>query len=235
MRPLTAGEISDLERQVGLVAPSAFREYLDQVGLFQDLTHAASDYEVFDRVQEFVQARQFLQKNFDESATMLFPFAGDGAGDVIGAREIEGETLLFFADHETLEAEEIGTFCDWLSDVVDAALTQQRPENDDKIWSVQFSFRAPDANPILQVLRRFGSVELGGWTSKGATSAGVHCFEAPFTFERRNFLLKRSEYWTWNQPSFAFNLDESIAVPPNESLIRRLDAAFKAAGPVTNW
>ncbi|WP_162897460.1 hypothetical protein, partial [Raoultella ornithinolytica] len=102
---------------------------------------------------------------------------------------------------------------------------------DEKLWCVQFSFRAPDAESILEVLRRFGSTSLGAWTSKGATPAGVHRFEAPLSFDGQGLTLMRSEYWTWNQPSFALDLDEPVSVPPTDSRIRKLDAAFKAAGP----
>jgi len=231
MRPLAEDEIAQLERQVGLSMPTALREYLGEVGLLQDLTsYGASGYELFERQEQFVEQRQNLLKNFGDGTANLFPLADDGAGNIVAATQMSEETLLFFCDHETGEIEELGTFNDWLAEVVDAALKQDRPPNGEKVWCVQFSFRVPDAEPIVEVLHQFDTANLGEWTSKGATPAGVHSYEAPLAFGSKNIVLKRLEYHTWNQPMFSMDLEEPVALAPDQSRIRKLDSAFKAAG-----
>jgi len=87
-RPLNAEALQSLEREAGLAIPSALREYFSVVGLFEDLTALGnSDYEVFTRLNEFREMRQFLVREFGPPAANLFLFAGDGAGDVIAVKE----------------------------------------------------------------------------------------------------------------------------------------------------
>jgi len=42
--------------------------------------------------------------------------------------------------------------------------------------------------------------------------------------------LKKSEYWTWEQPMFSLTYREPVGLAASDSMIRKLDAAFRAAG-----
>ena len=230
-RPLSADELESLEQEVGLSIPSALREYFDVVGLFQDLTlYGHSEYEVFMRVDEFPQARNYLVRNFGQPAEELFPFADDGAGNLIAAKEGPAQVKLFFADHETMEIKEIGPFPEWLSSIVDAAVAHGGSPNTQKKWHVQFSFRTATPAPILKVLRQFASVKLGEWSSEGVSAAGVRSSAASLTLGKKQLVLKKSEYHTWTQPMFSLDFDEPASLAAADSRIHQLDAAFRAAG-----
>src|SRR5882762_646022 len=111
-RPLSEEELQALETAVGMQIPSCVRDYFSMVGLFQDLTaYGTSEYEVLDRLDLLRQNRQLLVKNFGESAANLFPFAADGAGNMITASEATDDVMLSFADHETLKVKGVGSFC----------------------------------------------------------------------------------------------------------------------------
>jgi hypothetical protein len=228
--PMTEEELTAIERDVGMAIPSCVREYFRLVGLRQDLnSYQASEYEVFEHAGELLEQRQFLLKNFDSSAAALFPFAGDGAGNVVAAAQGKDCCTLFFADHETGKITEIGTFCDWLAKVVEAALKQERPLTSEKKWCVQFVFRVPTQAPIVHTLRQFGEVRVDAWSPKKVTRAGVETSEARLTLGSEELLFKKSEYYTWTQPMFSFNYDEPATVPQDRSKIRKLDEAFRAA------
>jgi len=229
--PMTEDELIALEREVGLAIPSCLREYFRRVGLRQDLiSYKESEYEVFAHAEDFREQRQFLIKHFGSASTPLFPFADDGAGDVVAVAEGKDCCRLFFANHETLKLTEIGTFCAWLTKVVDAVLKQDLSFNSEKKWCVQFSFRVATPEPILQVLQRFGAAPLGPWTERDVTPAGVRRSEAPLMVGQRQLTLKKSEYHTWTQPMFSFDYHEPATVPKENSMIRKFDEAFRAAG-----
>ncbi len=228
--PLSAEEVHTLETTVGVPIPSCVREYLRTMGLFQDLTaYGTSEYEVLDCLDQFRKDREVLVKNFGQSAANLFPFAGDGAGDIIAVAEEPEGGMLFFADHETLEIKKIGTFCDWLSSVVESALKKERPANAEKRWCVQFSFRLSSPEPILTVMRQLGTASLGEWSEPKISPSDVHSFEAPLFFGKDHLTLKRSEYWTWEQPMFSLDYNEPVGLAASNSVIRKLDAGFREA------
>lgn len=228
--PLREEEIHTLETTVGVPMPSCLREYFSIVGLFQDLTsYGTSEYEVLDRLDQFRGDRQLLVKNFGPSAANLFPFAGDGAGDIIAVAEAPEDGMLLFADHETHEIRRIAPFCDWLSSVVEAALKNERPANSEKNWYVQFSFRLPSPEPILKVMALLGAVSLGDWSKPKISPSDVHSFEAPLIFGKDRLTLKRSEYRTWEHPIFFLDYNEALNFPASGSMIRKLDAAFRQA------
>ena len=247
LSPMTEGELVALERDVGLAIPSCLREYLRLVGLRQDLTpsgtsddevyegedfhlHHASNYEVYERAEDFRLFRDFLTEHFGDAGSPLFPFADDGAGNVLAVAQGKDCCPLFFADHETLEIEELGRFCDWLAKVVDAALKHDRPPNTEKEWRVQFTFVVADQQPILEALQRLGHAHLGPWTHKGVSDAGVASWEAPLTFAGRQLKggLRKLEYHIWTEPLFAFDYDEPATFPAEQSTIRKLDDTFRA-------
>jgi hypothetical protein len=230
-RPLNEEALASLERETGLPIPACLREYLKQVGLFQDLTTSgASEYELFERAEEFPSSRKFLMEHFGKAGAELFPFAGDGAGNIIAAAPGRNCDRLFFADHETLELKEVGSFCDWLSSVVDAALSNECAENSAKHWYVQFSFKVASPEPVLQVLQRFGAVELGAWTAKKVMPSGVETSEAPLKFCEDALVLKRSDFSSWETSLFFLDYNEPVTVSSGERRIQQLDAAFRQAG-----
>ena len=230
-RPLAEEEIQALEAAANSSLPSSVRDFFRIIGLFQDLTaYGTSEYEVFDRFHQFRKQREYLVANFDKSAVNLFPFADDGAGNVIAVAEGPEDDTLFFADHETHELRRIGSFCDWLSSVVDAALKNERPANAEKKWCVQFSFHVSGPEPILAVIRQFGAVSLGEWSERKTLPSKVNSSEAPLAFGNEQLILKRSEYHTWEQPLFCFDYSEAVNLAPSVSVIRKLDASFQRAG-----
>lgn len=230
-RPLTGQGLKSLEQQVGLPMPAELREYFSLVGLFQDLTsYGGSQYEVHEHVNDFTLSRKALVENFCRDGASYFPFAGDGAGDEIVVAEVDGKLKLYFADHETLEIREIGLFSEWLSGVVDAALKRRRPANNEKKWCVEFSFKTPQAEPIFEILRKFEPTIFEGWSEEKVMPSGVHASEAPFTFGGRKLVLKKSDSRNpWAHPNFSFSFDESVTMSPSESLIPKLDAAFRGS------
>lgn len=228
-RPLSEDEIQALEAVVGVPMPSCLREYFHAVGLFQDLTaYGTSEYEILDRSDQFRESRQLLVKNFGQSAANLFPFAGNGAGDVIAVAEESSEGMLFFADHTTLEIRQIGSFYVWLSSVVEAALKNDRPANSEKKWCVQFSFRMQSPASIVAVMRELRPVNLGEWSKPKVSPSNVHSSEAPLIFGEEQLILKRSDYHTWEQPMFSLDYSEPVHLSLSDSLIRKLDTAFRA-------
>jgi hypothetical protein len=230
-RPLAEEEILALEATVDMPLPACVRDYFRTIGLFQDLTaYGTADYEVFDHLDQFRKQREYLTANFDKSTVNLFPFADDGAGNVIAVAGGTENDTLFFADHETHELRRIGSFCDWLSSVVDAALNTERPANAEKKWCVQFSFRVSGPEPILTVIRQFGAVNMGEWSDPKTLPSKVNSSEAPLDFANEELILKRSQYHTWEQPMFAFDYSEPVDLPPSASVIRKLDASFQRAG-----
>jgi hypothetical protein len=228
-RPLSKEALASLEKETGLSIPHCLREYFQQVGLFQDLTTGASEYELFERTEEFPSIRNWLLEHFGKAAEQLFPFAGDGAGNIIAAAPGKDCDRLFFADHETHELKEVGSFCDWLSSVVEAALSDERAENSAKQWYVQFSFKVATPEPVLKALQRFGAVELGAWTAKKTMPSGVETSQAPLKFRDEELALKRMDFSSWETPHFSLDYDEPVMIAPGESQIQQLDAAFHQA------
>jgi hypothetical protein len=228
--PLNQEALASLEKETGLPIPRCLREYFLEVGLFQDLTTGSGcEYELFERAEEFPSIRKWLVEHFGKAAAELFPFAGDGAGNIIAAAPGKDCDRLFFADHETLELKEVGSFCDWLSSVVNAALSDEREENTLKHWFVQFSFKVATSEPVLKTLQRLGAVELGAWSAKKTLPSGVETSQAPLRFAGEALVLKRSDFSSWESPRFSLDYDEPVTVAPEESRIRQLDAAFRQA------
>ena len=230
-RPLTEQELESLEQQVGLPIPDELREYFSLVGLFQDLTsYGGSEYEVYERVGDLTLGRKFLVEIIGGKATSYFPFAGDGAGDEIAVADVDGELKLFFADHETRKITEIGPFSEWLNGVVDAALKRRRPANSEKKWCVQLSFKTAQPEPIIEILQQFAPAKLGEWSNERTMPSGVVTSEAQLTFGERQSTLKKSELrHPWGTPSYSFDFDEPATIPTSESVIRRMDGAFRAS------
>jgi hypothetical protein len=101
--------------------------------------------------------------------------------------------------------------------------------NSEKKRCVEFTFRVPTAEPILQTLRRFGPTSLGAWSDKKVTAAGVETCQARLSLDSQELVLKKSEYATWTQPMFSFDYKEPATLPEETSKIRSLDEAFRRA------
>lgn len=227
-RPLSEDEIRAIEAVVDMPMPSCLREYFRAVGLFQDLTaYGTSEYEILNQLDQFRESRQLLVKNFDQSSN-LFPFAGDGAGDVVAVAKESSEGMLFFADHETLEIRQMGSFYSWLSSVVEAALKNDRPANSEKKWCVQFSFRMQSPASIVAVMRELRPVNLGEWSNPKVSPSNIHSSVAPLIFGEEQLILKRSDYQAWEQPMFSLDYSEPVHLSVSDSLICKLDTAFRA-------
>ncbi len=80
------------------------------------------------------------------------------------------------------------------------------------------------------MIRQFGNVKLGAWSSPKILPSKVKTSEAALVFENEQLLLKRSDYHTWEQPMFSFDYSESVDLASSASLIRKLDKAFQQAG-----
>jgi hypothetical protein len=232
LTPMTGATLAALEAAVGFPIPGCVREYLQMVGLKQDLTsyHDASEYEVYARFDEFVEERKALVQLFGDKAAKLFPFAGDGAGDCIAAAEDEDCSKLIFADHETRKIRELGTFCQWLEKVVDGALRSKRPLNHRKRHYVQFSFRTQTPEPILTVLSQFAPASVGEWTKEPPSPSGVDPSHTTLTLGTQPLRFGKLEYWTWDSPMFSFDFDEAATLPASQSQFQKLDEAFRKAG-----
>jgi hypothetical protein len=78
-------------------------------------------------------------------------------------------------------------------------------------------------------MREVRSVELGQWGKEKKFPSGVRSSEAPLAFGDEQLILKRSEFWTWEQPMFALDYHEPVELAAATSKIRKLDAAFAKA------
>src|SRR5579859_3482986 len=78
-----------------------------------------------------------------------------------------------------------------------------------------------------------GTVTLGKWSEPKISPSGVHSFEAPLLFGKDRLTLKRSEYRNWEHPLFSLDYSEAVDLPASDSMIRKLDAAFRQ--PLLNY
>jgi len=99
-------------------------------------------------MNDFPEMRQFLVRNFGQPAANLFPFADDGAGDVIAVREDPEQATFVFCHHETLKITEIGPFCEWLSSNVERPRSQGPQTPKKMVCAILLHHRTPE--PILE-------------------------------------------------------------------------------------
>jgi len=152
-----------LQKRVGLQAPTPFRDYLMEVGLFQDLTWGGpSPIELYDEPSEFVLARKFLQDILPSNKAEFFPFGDDGAGNVycLPAGD-KTPCRIHFVDHETAKVSKRKDFTEWLQAVVAKVLRgiRRRPLNDRKAWCVQFSFAKTSYAELEKLLSSAGKLK----------------------------------------------------------------------------
>ena len=236
-RPMSGKEIDDLGRLVGLPVPQPLREFLEEVGLFQDLTWwQASAIELYDAPTQFVSAREFLSRILPPKAADLFPFGGDGAGNIFCLPSADGVPCrIHFVDHETGKVSKKKDFTDWLEAVVAKVLRgiRRRPKNDCKAWSVQFAFRQTSYSDLVELLRSIGKVKSldADWMNRDTSPEGVTSTERQIEFNGQRLKIGQLECADWKAPILSFNMREPLHPGLARSQIRQLDALFRAKCP----
>jgi hypothetical protein len=233
--PLSAAEAGDLERQVGLPVPAPLREYLMEVGLFQDLTWGTSSIEVYDSVSEFVSAREFLSTLLPPKHADLFPFGGDGAGNEYCLPTADDAPCrIQFVDHETRKVSQRKEFSEWLESVVAKAVQgiRRRPPNDRKVWSVQFSLPKISFDQLMTLLGSVGQVKVidSDWVKRRKVG-DVTSSERGFELNGVRLRATQMEYAGWDGPLVSFDMCEPLHGGLAHSQIRTLDALFKEKWP----
>jgi hypothetical protein len=236
-RPMSDKEVKKLEKQVGLPAPAPLRDYLMQVGLFQDLTWwEASSIEVYDDASEFVLGRQLLAEILPAQKAELFPFGEDGAGNVFCLPTADGVPCrIHFVDHETAKVSKQKEFTAWLQAVVAKVLRgiRRRPPNDRKAWCVQFTFRGNSFADLTKLLSSVGKVKSvdSDWTNRDVSPEGVTSTERRLELNGVRLKVSRLEHRAWDSPLLSFDMREPLQQGLEHSQIRVLDGLFKKKCP----
>lgn len=233
-RPLSVKEIKDLEKAIGLPAPTPLREYLQTVGLFQDLTNwQASPIEVYESMDQITSARQFLCKHTKYQD--FFPLGDDGAGNIY-CLPTAGESLCRFhlVDHETGKVSKGKDFDVWLDGVVGKVLKgiRKRLPNEHKVWAVQFCFNNvsyEDLKALLGSVGKFKEID-STWKNREKVDT-VTSTDRQFELNGTRYQLRRLECADWKGPSHSFDMREKLATVTANSQIRHLTAKFRANCP----
>ena len=233
--PLSAAQVEELERQVGLPVPAPLREYLLAVGLFQDLTWGTSSIEVYDSTAEFASTRAFLTGLLPPKHAGLFPFGGDGAGNVYCVpSQAEAGTRIYFVDHENGKVSARKEFGEWLESVVAKTLRgiRRRPPNARKVWAVQFSLPGITFPELLGLLGGVGEARAIDMEWADTTEAGLEVASAErrLEFNGRTLRVGKLEHAAWPRPLVSFDLREPLQ-ELEQSTIRRLDSLFRERWP----
>ncbi|MCA9907924.1 MAG: SMI1/KNR4 family protein [Anaerolineae bacterium] len=237
-RPLTAHSLARLEQGVGLALPDCLREYLEHVGMFQDLTYVEDNrIFVFETIPEYEAARSdLLDGLYGEIDMKLLPFGYDGAGNVFALLASGGEDADIFLlrqDIPEAQATEM-TFSGWLGEVVRNTLAtiESRTPNKQKSWRVQFTFRGGDFDSILQVMGQVERTALGSeWQHVETSQTGVIKSTAQVWFARQPLHVRRLEYPEWVSPWYFIDMTEPLEVNGTISTIQRLDDLFNEQIP----
>jgi hypothetical protein len=233
-RPLEPSQIDALERDVGIKMPSGVRAWLSKVGLFEDVsTVDASDFELYTQPDELIASRECIIDILGSGGQDLFPFGHDGAGDEIAVRAGPTGEELIFVDHETQSTRVHGMLRDWMNEVVTEAVSRA-DEVDEKFWCVEFTFECPDEKPIFEAIRTVVPVNVPdeGWLQQPVQS-GFRMAKRAFVVLGQARSLSRTTSKGWIHPHFAFDYEEPVSTPQNQSMIRRLDTVFKSKPELT--
>ena len=235
--PLTSEQVDHLERELALTIPACFREYLLQVGLFQDLSYwGASPFQLSDRTQHIIDDRRFLRELLAGKHDDLLPFGHDGAGNYFALATSGGEPYrIHFVDHETRKVSKQKPFEDWLQGVVAKAVrgAKRRPPNERKVWAVQFSLPDLSWEDLKSILSKAGKVRDldADWKNFETSPADVTSSEREFEFDGEALRAVRMEYEHWNGPRLSFDMQEKLIGGPVPSRIRTLDRLFQQNCP----
>jgi hypothetical protein len=196
----------------------------------------ASSIEVYDDPSEFVSARQFLSQLLPANTVKLFPFGGDGAGNVFCLPSADGVPCrIHFVDHETAKVSKQKDFTAWLQSVVAKVLRgiRRRPPNDRKAWCVQFSLPGISFADLQNMLGSVGTVTRidSDWVNRETSAAGVTSAERRIELNGVRLKVSRLEHADWDRPLVSFDLREPLQQGLEHSQIRVLDALFKKKCP----
>ena len=233
-RPLPDESLVRLEQEIGLSLPECLREYLQIVGLFQDLTYVENNpIFVFESIAEYAAARRdLLDGLYGEIDMKLLPFGHNGAGDIYAVLSSDKEDANIFFLRQDIPAAEATdmTFSTWLEGIVSSALEtiDLRTPNHAKNWRVQFTFRSGDFDGILQVIQQLGSAILeGDWQHNETTQTGVNKSTAQIWFADQTLRVRRLEYPQWIAPWYFIDMAEPLDVNGSGSIIQKLDDLFR--------
>lgn len=232
-QPMSTGEVDALQRQVGVSMPKLLRDYLRQVGLFQDLTsYGASAIQVYEQPSVFVSEREFLLTLLPTKKADLFPFGDDGAGNIFCLPTEDGESCrIHLVDHETSKVSQQKEFTVWLQSVVSkvARGIRRRPPNERKVWAVQFTFAKTSFDDLKNLLTSVGTVKTidSSWKNPDKSAAGVRETNRRLEFNGVPLTLTRLECADWDGPMLSFDMREPLKQGLGHSQIRVLNALFK--------
>jgi len=236
-RPMSETEIDDLSNLVGLPVPKEFRDYLRHVGLFQDLTHwNVSSIEMFEKPEEFSSARAFLTETLIHPQPDLFPFGGDGNGNLFCLPSDEGKICsIHFVDHGTGKVKQQKAFSVWLESIVKKVLKniEKRPLNEQKVWCVQFSFSKTVFLKLIELMSTVWKMELidPDWMNHDTSPANVTSSDRRIRINGIIIKVRQLKYAGWEVPLLSFNMQEPCLIDIAQSKIRMLDALFKKKCP----
>jgi hypothetical protein len=235
-RPLTMQAIDTLEARTNLRLPECLRDYLAQVGLVQDLTQGGSNRIIpFDSVSEWVAACQDVRDGlYDTVDVRLFPFARSPQGDLFALYpQGEHDAQIYKLDQNTLMLIPTNfTFCGWLDMIVRSALAdvKRRTPNEQKSWSVQFTFRSTSLDEIIAIMQEVGDVSLLNepWDMPSESAIDVHKTVIDLDFEGHLLHIKQLHHGAWVAPWHFIDMSEPLTTPSPQSLIQQLDDRFSA-------
>jgi len=236
-RPMSKEQIDELQQQLDVKIPELFKDYLGEIGLFQDLTSwGNSAIELYEQTNQFVSARAFLVEQVKPKTPELFPFGHDGAGDVYGLpTDPDVPCRIHFFDHEAGKVSKKKDFTLWLESVVKKVMRgiRKRPLNEHKVWAVQFSFDTTGFAELLELLATLGDVKQidSDWTNEETSPADVTSSERRIEFNGDPMTVARLEFDDWDAPMFSFDMQEPVLTEIEHSTIRKLDALFKQNCP----
>jgi hypothetical protein len=234
--PLSDEEVAEIEGEAEVTIPPPFREYLQHVGLFQDLTWGASPFEVLDRPDDIVSGSRFLRELLAGKHDDLLPFGHDGAGNYFALATDGGEPYrIHFVDHETGKVSKQKPFEDWLQAVVAKAVkgAKRRPPNERKAWCVQFSLPDLSWEEVRAIIGQCASVRDvdEGWTNRQGKKGDVITSSRRFELEGQTLKATCMEYEAWTGPRISFDVRERLIGGPVPSRIRQLHRLFQQNCP----
>jgi hypothetical protein len=105
---------------------------------------------------------------------------------------------------------------------------KKRKLNENKKWTVQFSFRTNDDHLILEIMSdTFPITSSEEYRFIDKSPANVSSFKKTFQLNNKELEMHKLEYDAWDSPMFTFNFDEPVENLQDGSIIEQLDSMFK--------
>lgn len=229
-RPLDQDEIHRIEVRVGQPMPFGLEALLKRIGLFQDLWPF-----LFETPDDFAQATELLKSLTHDGSPDLFPFAGDGNGNITCVEIGDPSESLYLIDGEAGCIRPLGvSFLDRLHAVIEQTLRDihQRPGNDRKHWHVQFTFNTEDVHPILRVFRLGGELDAGNhqWREQEISAGGVRRDVLDLRYNGEPLQLHKLTHGYWDAPLYSVDMREPALTAMGNSKIHTLSNLFEEAG-----